>query len=140
MARILVIEEDLELRVALTRFLAALGHDVVAFDSHDEVMNIGCELGIPTQIDLAILDVAAADPQALRDIAALKDAFPHLAVVVTAKPEALAALYGPSLLARALGAAAALLKPFTAAQLQATIERILAPRGPGDAVSCHSDC
>lgn len=136
MARILIIDEALELRVALTRFLAALGHDVVAFESHHEVLGIGRQLGVPKQVDLAILDVLAADPDTLRTIAALKDALPDMKVVVTAHPEALAAFYGPTLLARALGVAAALLKPFTAAELQSMIELILTPPDAGAPLSC----
>lgn len=127
MARILIIDEALELRVALTRFLAALGHNVVAFDSHDEVLGIGRTLGVPNRVDLVILEVLAAGPNTLQVIAELKEALPGMKLLITAHPEAPAALYGPKLLAQAFGATAALLKPFTAAELQSTIELILAP-------------
>lgn len=129
MARILIIDEALELRVALTRFLAALGHNAVAFESQDEVLGIGRTLGVPEKVDLVILEVLAAGPSTLQTIAALKDALPGAKLLVTAHPEAPAALYGPKLLAQAFGATAALLKPFTAAELQATVELILEPPG-----------
>lgn len=127
MARILIIDEALELRVALTRFLAALGHNVVAFDSHDEVLGIGRKVGVPNRVNLVILEVLAAGPNTLQVIAELKEALPGMKLLITAHPEAPAALYGPKLLAQAFGATAALLKPFTAAELQSTIELILAP-------------
>jgi response regulator RpfG family c-di-GMP phosphodiesterase len=130
MARMLVIDEALELRVALTRFLAALGHDVVAFESHAEVLALGQNLGIPERIDLAIVEVLAVDPRTLQLVAELKSAFPGVKIAVTTRPELAAARHGPALLSQALGVVMAIFKPFTAADLEAVVNRVLASHEP----------
>lgn len=126
MARILVIEEELELRVALTRFLAALEHDVVALAAVGEIPQIGSRLVIP--VELVVLDVPGADPRALQLITTVKDAFPGVKIVVTTKPEAAIAFRDQASMSLALGVATAIFKPYTADQLRAALDTLFAPR------------
>lgn len=124
-ARILVIEEALELRIALTRFLSALDHDVVALASAVEIPQLASKLATP--IELAILDVPGADPRAMQSVTLMKGAFPGVRIIVTTRPEVAAALRSPAPLSQALGVTAAIFKPYTAEQLRDVLERVLAP-------------
>lgn len=137
MARILIIDEALELRIALTRFLAALGHEVVALASAEDVIGPDRRLIASDNFDVAILEVAGPDARTLRLVAILKGIFAGLKIVVSAKPEVAAAFDGPASLSRALGAAAAIFKPFTAAQLSGTLDRLLDPSSNGSDSTSH---
>lgn len=122
MARILVIEDDREIRANLLRFLRLEGHETLEAESGDTGLAMAagvdlvlCDVMMPGGPDgFAVLARLRADPSTL--------ALPFVFVTASAEREVLDQ-------ASSLGADGVLIKPFDLACLRATVAKALAGRG-----------
>ena len=119
MARVLVVEDDPDIRQLVELRLRGLGHRVVAASSGPEALTVIADRGAP---DVVVLDVAMPGMTGLEVLAALREMPEHAglpAVFLSARvrPEDIAA-------GEALGAIY-LTKPFVVSALGKAIERAL---------------
>ena len=120
MARVLVVEDDPDIRQLVELRLRGLGHRVVSAASGPEALTVVAERGVP---EVLVLDVAMPGMTGLEVLRTLREQPEHAhlpAVFLSARvrPEDIAA-------GEALGAIY-LTKPFVVSALGAAIERALA--------------
>lgn len=120
MARILVIDDDAAVRRALRRHLESDGHEVV--DAADG--RAGLRLYQDQPADLVITDLFMPEQEGLETIRVIKRDFKDakILVVTGAQP---GGVFDFRAHATALGAQAALSKPFTRDELLATVREVL---------------
>ncbi|HWJ71094.1 MAG TPA: ATP-binding protein [Sphingobium sp.] len=119
---ILVVEDDARVLRATLGALAALGHDAIACDHPAKAAGL---LAAHPDIGLILSDVLMPDMSGPEMIAALGERIAHVPVVFVT------GFAGDKETARQLGRYPLLRKPFTVAQLAATIDRAMAwPRAP----------
>ncbi len=127
MARILIIEDDDAVRTMLHRILTRYGHAVIeARNGHE-----GLELYPKVNADLLITDLMMPGKGGLEVLAELKEKYPPVKAI---------AITGGSLhdernvlhLAKSLGAATVLAKPFSCEVLMTAVNELL-PAGESDA-------
>jgi YesN/AraC family two-component response regulator len=120
MARIVLIEDEEGLRTLLRRALAQCGHLVIEARSGRE----GLELFRHAPADLVITDIVMPEQDGLEVVMALRDTHPSVKIIVISGT-------GPHgggdylAVARAMGAAKVLQKPFTNAMLIASVNELL---------------
>lgn len=122
MARILVIDDDADVRRAISRHLQSDGHDVT--EAPDG--KAGMRLFLEQPADLVVTDLFMPEQEGLETIRQLRRSFKHVKILVVT-----GALPGSSRdfrdQATMLGAAATLYKPFTREELLGTINALLTP-------------
>jgi len=121
MSRILVIDDDPEMRRTIVKILTAVGHEMIAAKDGKEGLK-QFRIHRPT---LVITDILMPDREGLETIHELRDAASRVAIIATSG--------GPAIfldMAKKLGADAAIAKPFRAADLVAAVARLLAPESP----------
>jgi CheY-like chemotaxis protein len=123
MARILIIDADVETRTLTRLDLEAGGHQVVEAHRGEE----GVEALRVGTFEAVVLDVAAACQDALETLGQIRQLWPDLAVVAvgTAGPECREEMLRVAAL---LGADEILTRPFESAPLLAALTRALAER------------
>jgi len=118
MARILVIDDDDEIRSMLERMLRSAGHEVVVAANGRE----GLEKYRANPADLVLTDIYMPVKEGLETIIELHRNFPDLPIIaMSGKPA------GGTMLAMAsrLGTVAILQKPFSLEELLRTVEKAL---------------
>jgi DNA-binding NtrC family response regulator len=118
MARILVIDDDDQLRPLLERMLQSAGHEVLVAANG----RIGVEIQRSNAPDLVITDIYMPTQEGLETIIELRHHSPSIAIIaMSGKPAA------PTMLAIAkrLGAIGFLQKPFSLEQLLQAVEKAL---------------
>jgi DNA-binding response OmpR family regulator len=125
MARILVIDDDADVRQAIRRHLQSDGHDVV--EAPDGKVGIRLFREHPT--DLVVTDLFMPEQEGLQTIRELRRSYGDVKIlVVTGAPPGSALDFRAQ--ATMLGAAATLGKPFTREELLGAISALLAPAPP----------
>lgn len=119
MARILVIDDDPQMRELLGDTLKTAGHQIfLATDGRE-----GVEQYRATRTDLVITDIYMPNQDGLETIMALQAEHPGVAIIAMCGKVGNA---GPMLsVARQLGAVEVLQKPFFAHELLAVVDRVL---------------
>jgi DNA-binding NtrC family response regulator len=118
MARILVIDDDLDVRATVGRMLQSAGHEVVLAANGME----GMEQYRASPGDLVITDIYMPGQEGLETIIGLRRRYPEIKIIaMSGKPA------GGTMLsiARRLGALAILQKPFSLEQLLQEVEKAL---------------
>ena len=130
MARVLVIDDDAALRTLISVSLRKAGHVITEAGDGVEALRL-CR---QQQFDLAICDIFMPKKEGLETIPLMRQAIPELKIVVVSGGSHLLPMtFLP--LAQMLGANRVLAKPFTVAQLVATVEDVLTPSQEAQAPS-----
>ncbi|MCC7276481.1 MAG: response regulator [Alphaproteobacteria bacterium] len=128
MARVLVIDDDKVLREVLRHQLAVSGHEVTLARHGGE----GLEAAARRDFDAAVVDLFMPEVEGFETIRHLRRAHPRLAIVaITGGPQESALLAGHGgvdylEVARLLGAARTLRKPFSAAAIGRAVAESIA--------------
>ncbi len=119
--RILVIDDDAELRATLDQTLKSTGYDVLLAAN----AQAGLDLYRRQPADLVITDIFMPEKEGLETIIELRREFPEVAIIaMTGQPTASALLSA----ARGLGAVQTIAKPFQPEELLRVVEEVLARR------------
>jgi len=122
LARILVADDEPGVRDFLRAALTQGGYDVAEAPDGRQALKAARK----ARVDLALVDLVMPEQEGIETIAALRKEMPDTRIVAMS-----GAFQGQYLeLARRLGADATLEKPFTAAQVRATVAEVLARRRP----------
>ncbi len=123
MVRILVIDDDADMRAMLEQTLNSAGHEVtLAADGRE-----GLEQYRRKPADLVITDIYMPNQEGLETIIELRRHFPEVAIIAMSGRAAA----GPMLsLAQKLGAVEVLHKPFVAEELLAAVAKALGEKSP----------
>lgn len=116
----MVIDDDVVVRMALTRALESAGHEVIAADDGRK----GVALFKMNPTDVVLTDIYMPNQEGLATIMELRRAFPSVKVVAMSGGGANAAL-DVLPVAEALGADRALRKPVTPTELAAVLKDLL---------------
>ncbi len=118
MARILVIDDDPDMRALLDEMLRAGGHEVVlAGDGRDGVAKYRAN-----RADLVITDLCMPNQEGLETIVELRRDFPGVVIIAMSGKTFARTMLS---IARRLGAVEDLMKPFQPAELLAAVARAL---------------
>jgi len=126
-ARILIVEDDADLRVVVGRALTRAGHSVVEAEDGAKALD---DLGAG-DYDLVFTDLEMPGRTGLEVIRASKESHPEMPVIATSgkgRPVAVALD-----LARRCGADAVIAKPFKLSMMVSLTERVLAGERPDEA-------
>jgi CheY-like chemotaxis protein len=122
MARILVIDDDDLIRLALRTFLKGAGHDVMEAAEGAE----GIELHTAAPFDLVISDLFMPGKEGIETIVELRRDYPDLKIIAISSGGRAAAT-GLLDVAKGLGADRTVRKPFSAEDILAEVDALLAP-------------
>jgi len=118
MARILVIDDEADMRLLLEYSLISAGHQVItAIEGEDGVGQCRGQ-----RVDMVITDLFMPNQEGLETIAELRKEFPALPIIAISGDVSAKAVLA---VAQRIGAAATLRKPFSPDQLLATVSRVL---------------
>ena len=118
MARILVIDDEADMRALLDEMLKAGGHEVVlASDGRDGVAKYRIN-----QADLVITDLFMPNQEGLETIVELRRDFPRVVIIAMSGKTSASAMLS---IAVRLGAVEVLIKPFQPAELLGAVARAL---------------
>lgn len=130
MAHVLLVDDDSAVRDATATLLRACGYAVTALAS-----GLKIEAAIAAhRPDLAIIDILMPDRDGIEIVIALRQHFPDLPVLVVSGSGEIGGLSFLTM-ARSLGAAEALAKPFDGEKLLDTVEALLAGRGAAESAT-----
>jgi NtrC-family two-component system response regulator AlgB len=121
MAKLLIVDDEKNIRQSLTHFLSGCGHDVTAADSAREALDLLAE---GAEFDLVLSDWRMAEMNGLELLRAIKEKYPDVVVV-------LMTAYGTidnAVAAMKAGAYDYLTKPFSVDQIQHVVDRVLEVR------------
>jgi CheY-like chemotaxis protein len=119
MAKILVIDDEPQVRALIQQILARVGHEVAeAADGEEGLAHMRARMP-----DLLITDILMPNKEGIETIREVRRLAPALPILVMSG-NAGSALYMQ--MAKLLGAHAALAKPFRAVELVAAVEKLLA--------------
>jgi two-component system, NtrC family, response regulator AlgB len=121
MAKLLIVDDEKNIRQSLTRFLGGLGHEVTAAESAREALEL---LADGAEFDLVLSDWRMVEMNGLELLRAIKEKYPDVVVV-------LMTAYGTidhAVAAMKAGAYDYLTKPFSVDQIQHVVERGLEVR------------
>jgi CheY-like chemotaxis protein len=125
MARILVIDDDPDVRAVLDGSLTALGYQVAAADS----VVSGVKQCTVARIDVIISDLFMPEVDGLEGMARFRREFPKIPMIaMSGNPRSGTAMLA---LAQRMGAAAILEKPFEVEHLRIVVARVLAAQESG---------
>ncbi len=119
-ARILVIDDEYEVRVALRKILARAGHEVVEAANSEE----GVRLFLQEPTDLVITDLFVPVKGGLEIIRELKANYPEVKIIVISGSAA-DFLRDTTSLAKQYGALRALEKPFSPEEIIEAVQELL---------------
>jgi DNA-binding NtrC family response regulator len=123
MARILVIDDDPDMRAFLEEILKSAGHEVIlAADGRE-----GVERHSTSPADLVITDLFMPKQEGLETIQEFRTRFPEIAIIAMSGRAAAVAMLS---VAQKFGAVAVLRKPFAADELMAAVEKALGGQLP----------
>ena len=122
MARILVVDDDAQVRAVLRRMLEGEGHTI------DEAAEgaLAVERYRETRADLLIVDIYMPERGGLETILELRDRYPEIKIIAASGGEGQFG-FDPLETATHFGVVATLTKPFEKSQLLATVEDALTP-------------
>ena len=120
MARILVIDDDNDVRRTLVRLLETAGHEVHEAPDGDSGIAV-CEKVLP---QLVITDILMPEKEGIETIMVLKQAHPGMPILAISGGGRSGAMDFLDM-ARALGADEALQKPFRRAELLEAVNRLI---------------
>lgn len=121
MARILVIDDEEDIRMTVTMALESMGHEVTeAIDGTDGLRRFGVE-----QNDLVITDLLMPDKEGIETILELRKIRPDIKIIVMSGGGRINAQHVLEA-AKRLGANIALKKPFSIAELCRVVDSCLA--------------
>jgi two-component system, NtrC family, nitrogen regulation response regulator NtrX len=123
LARILVVDDEREVRVATRRILERSGHEVVEAGTGEE----GIEVLETTAVDLVITDIMMPGQGGVESLAQMRELYSGLRVIAMSA-HALDEL--PE--AQRLGAARTIVKPFTVETLTRMVDEVLSGEDPDD--------
>ena len=118
MARILIVDDEAGIRTILEHALAGAGYEVVAAETGRE----GIQKHQATPVDLIIVDVFMPDQDGLETITLLRQYSPNLPIIAMSGKDPSGAFLT---IARQLGAARVLDKPFDADTLLKMVQELL---------------
>lgn len=118
MARILVIDDDPDMRAMLEQMLRAAGHEVIS--AMDGKAGVGLYRASPA--DLVMTDLFMPNQEGLETIIELRREFPEVAITAMSGKTAADTMLS---IAKRLGAVGTLQKPFFPLQLLCEVERAL---------------
>jgi DNA-binding response OmpR family regulator len=123
MARILIIDDDPDMRAMLEKFLTSAGHEVIlAADGRK-----GVEKYRTSPADLVITDLFMPNQEGLETIGELRRRFPEVAIIaMSGRPDSGTMLS----IAQKFGAIGMLHKPFAADELIAAVKKALGGLSP----------
>ena len=120
MAKIIIVDDDAQLRDSLRKALQRAGHE--AWTAEDGAVGLG--LIREHAADLVITDILMPEKEGIETIQALRGEDPDLPIVAISGAGT-AEEGGPLLDAQLFGASATLAKPFSLQELLETVERVL---------------
>jgi two-component system nitrogen regulation response regulator NtrX len=123
LARILVIDDEREVRVATRKILERSGHEVVEAGTGEE----GIDIPESTAVDLVITDIMMPGQGGVESLAQMRELYSGLRIIAMSA-HALDEL--PE--AQRLGAARTIVKPFTVETLTRLVEEVLSGDEPDD--------
>jgi DNA-binding response OmpR family regulator len=126
MAKILVIDDDPEMRSALEQTLKLAGHDVMLAEDGEQ----GLKVLRDQPANLVITDIFMPNKEGFETINTLRKDFPNVPIIaISGRPE----LGNVLAIARRLGSVRTLAKPFQSPELLAAVEEALQtkPGAPG---------
>ena len=119
MSKILLIDDDREVRLSILTVLKSVGHYVLDYDSAIDAMRAVTE----NEFDIAIIDILMPDVDGLELINQLNKERPNIKMIaISGDGNTLKKSYLPA--ARAFGAMATLEKPFEAEALIAAVTQM----------------
>ena len=121
MARILVIEDEEDIRGLYSRILKHAGHDVI--EAPDG--KLGVELYRENLADLVITDIIMPEKEGIELIIELRRDFPDVKIIAVSGGGQLMASATCLRLAKGLGAVRTLAKPFNLRELVDTVQEVL---------------
>lgn len=126
--RLLVIDDEVELRTMLTSYLVAGGYDVVEAPNGER----GLELALADDVDLVILDVGLPDMDGFEVLRRLRASSNLPVIMLTARAEEVDRVIGLT-----VGADDYITKPFSPRELTARIGAVLRRITSRDSVDVH---
>ena len=123
MARILVIDDEREVRIATRNILERSGHEVVEASTGEE----GIGVLKTTAVDLVITDIVMPGQGGVESLAQMRELYSGLRIIAMSA-HALDEL--PE--AKRMGAVRAIIKPFTVETLIKLVDEVLAGEEPSD--------
>ena len=124
MARILVIDDEPDIRAILEKLLKSAGHGVIWGADGRE----GAERHCTSPADLIITDLFMPNQEGLETIGELRRRFPKVAIIATSGKAAAVTMLS---IAQKFGAIGMLHKPFAAVESIAAVEKALGGQSPG---------
>ncbi len=124
MARILIIDDDHQMRAFLRNLLTERGHEVVEAPDGD----IGSRLYPEEPADLIIIDIFMPIKEGLETIREFRGAFPNARIIAMSGGMS-GQRYDPLPTARVLGARRTLTKPFRSEELLEAVREVLEELG-----------
>ncbi|MGO8928816.1 MAG: response regulator [Limisphaerales bacterium] len=123
MARILVIDDEPDMRVLLEQTLKSAGHEVILAADGKE----GVERYRTSSADLVITDLYMPNQEGLETISELRRRFPEVAIIAMSGKDAAVTMLS---IAQKLGAVGVLRKPFLTDELIAAVAKALGGQSP----------
>lgn len=125
MARILIADDEEDLRALLSRALAVAGHEVQAAKDGNEALAVLRTL----KVDLAIVDLYMPSKDGIETIMDIRRRYPDIKIIAItgSVPKTGAPILA---MAQKLGAHLTLAKPFSVEELMTAVKQVLAPRAP----------
>jgi two-component system chemotaxis response regulator CheY len=124
MARILVVDDEVEIRTLLRKILTRRGHEVIEAENGSSAIAI---VGNGEDLDVVITDIFMPDVDGIEVLRRLKANYPDLKIVViSGGGNRVADGYLPA--ATALGADHVIEKPFDPTEVGEQIENLLPPQ------------
>lgn len=120
MARVLVVDDDSDIREGLHHLLASYGHSVTEAENGA----VGLERLESTSVDLVLIDIVMPRMEGVETIMKIRRARPGQKIVAMSGSDSKHSYLD---FARAFGADAVLAKPFQPAELLETIGSVLTP-------------
>lgn len=120
MARILLIDDDTQLRELVAMLLTTVGHVVTTASEGEE----GVRLFRANPVDLVITDIVMPNQEGIETIMKLRAEFPGLGIIAMSGGANFSSTW--LRMASKLGASRTLPKPFTIPQLTAAVDEVLA--------------
>lgn len=123
MARILLIDDEADLRSFLSLALQCHGHDVTEASSGRMLLDETACAGVSSRFDVVITDLIMPDAEGIETIRAARSKMPGAKIIaISGAAHARDGDGGYLRLARSIGADATLHKPFSTADLFRTVE------------------
>lgn len=124
MTRVLLIDDDAELRAALSEALRDAGFDVTEASDGEQ----GVQMQRSNPADVIVSDIFMPGQEGIETIFKLRSIYPTLKIIAMSGGTPNGGRYNYLPVARDLGADRCLQKPFTIARLISTVRELLEPR------------